>query len=77
MFGFLIPFARCGVSEYLRNSAPADVSDEDALFVFGRFAAFRVEPVNKLDRREVVPAFLLQRTSAERILWTDAIVVRV
>ena len=59
MFGFLVPFAQCGVREYLRNSAPADVSDEDALFIFGRFAALRVEPVNKLDRREVVPAFLL------------------
>jgi hypothetical protein len=61
----------------LRNAAPSDESNEDALLVFTRFAAFRVESVDKLDRREVVPAFLFQRTAAKRILWPDAIIVRV
>jgi hypothetical protein len=59
VFGFLVPFAQCGVREYLRNSAPANVADEDAFFVFSRFAALGVEFVDKLDRREVIPAFLL------------------
>jgi hypothetical protein len=58
VLGFLIPFARCAVGEYLRNSAPADIPNEDALFVFGRFAALRVEFVDKLDRCEVVPRLL-------------------
>jgi hypothetical protein len=47
------------------------------LFVFGCFAPFRVEFVDKLDRREIIAAFLFQRTTTERILGTDAIVVRV
>jgi hypothetical protein len=61
----------------LGNTAPAYVSDEDALLVFGCFASFRVESVDKLDDREVVPALLFQRTTAERILWPDTIIVRV
>jgi hypothetical protein len=61
----------------LRNAAPADILDEDALLLFGCFATLRVESVDKLNRREVVPTFLFQRTAAERILWPDAIIVRV
>jgi hypothetical protein len=45
--------------------------------VFSCLAAFRIESVDKLDRREVVAAFLFQRTAAERVLWPDAIIVRV
>ncbi len=63
--------------EDLRNSTPTDIFYEDALFILGRFAAFRIESVGKLDRGEVVPAFLFQRALAERILQTDAIVARV
>jgi hypothetical protein len=48
------------IGEDLRNSAPTDVFYEDALFIFGRFAAFRIESVRKLDRREVVAALLFQ-----------------
>jgi hypothetical protein len=65
------------ISEDLRNSAPADIFYEDALFIFGRVARFRIESVRKLDGCEVVPALLFQRTSAERILRADAIEVRV
>jgi len=65
------------IGEDLRNSAPTDIFYEDALFIFSRVARFRVESVRKLDRREVVPALLFQRTSTKRILRADAIVVRV
>jgi len=65
------------VGEDLRNSAPTDIFYEDALFIFGRLARFRIESVRKLDGRKVVPALLFQRTSTERILPADAIVVRV
>ncbi len=71
----MVPFARRGVSEDLRNSAPTDISNEDALFIFGGFTAFRVEPVNKLDSGEVVSALLFQRTATERIVRADAIIV--
>jgi hypothetical protein len=63
------------ISEYLRNSAPADIPDEDVLLVFGCFAAFRAESMDQLDCREVVPALLFQRTLTERILRADAIAV--
>jgi hypothetical protein len=33
--------------------------------------------VDKLDRREIVAILLFQRTAAERILWPDAVIVRV
>ena len=59
------------------DAAPANVSDEDALLVFTGFSAFRVECVDKLDRREIVAALLFQGPAAERILWPDAIIVRV
>jgi hypothetical protein len=59
------------------NSAPTDVLYEDALFIFGRFARFRIESVHKLDGCKVVPAFVFQRTSTERVLGADAVVVRV
>jgi hypothetical protein len=57
---FEVPFVRSALGKYLGNTAPTNVPDEDALFVSSRFAAFRVESVDKLDRREVVPAFLFQ-----------------
>ena len=63
--------------EDLRDSAPPDIFYEDALFIFGCFAAFRIESVRELDRGEVVPTLLFKRTLAVRILWADAIVVRV
>jgi hypothetical protein len=59
------------------NSAAAYIFHEDALFIIGRFAAFRVESLNKLARREIVAAFLFQRTSTERVFRADAIIVRV
>jgi hypothetical protein len=65
------------ISEDLRNSAPPDILYEDALFIFGGFAAFRIESVRKLDGREVIPALLFERTLTERILRADAIIVRV
>jgi len=65
------------IGEDVRNSAPTDIFYEDALFIFGRFTRFRMEPVRKLDGRKVVPALLFQRTSTESILRADAIVVRV
>jgi hypothetical protein len=65
------------IGEDLRNPAPPDIFYEDALFIFGRFARFRTECVRKLDGRKVVPALLFQRTSTERIVPADAIVVRV
>jgi hypothetical protein len=63
--------------KHLGNAAPPDIPDQDALLVVGCLPAFSVESVDKLDRREVVPTFLFQRTAAERILWSDAIIVRV
>jgi len=63
--------------EDLRNSTPTDIFYEDTLFIFGRFEGFRIESVGKLDRGEVVPAFLFQRVLTERIFRADTIVVRV
>jgi hypothetical protein len=74
---FRIPFAQSVAGEHLRNAAPPNISDEGALLVVSGFLAFRVESVDKLDGREVVPAFLFQRTVAKRILWPNAIIVRV
>jgi len=65
------------IAEDLRNSAPTDVFYEDTLFVVGCFARFRIESVRKLDGREIVAAFLFQRPAAERVFWSDAIIVRV
>jgi hypothetical protein len=65
------------IGKDLRNSAPTDVFYEDALFVVCRFARFRIESMRELDRREIVPALLFQRTVSERILGPDAVVVRV
>jgi hypothetical protein len=63
--------------KHLGNAAPPDIPDQDALLVFDRFAPFSVESMDKLNGRDVVPAFLLQRAPAERILWPDVIIVRV
>jgi len=65
------------LGEDLRDSTPTDIFYEDALFIFGRFARFRIESVRKLNGRKVVPALLFQRTSTKRVLGADSIVARV
>jgi len=65
------------IGKDVRDSAPPDIFYEDALFIFGSIARFRLESVDKLDGREVVPALLFQRIVPERVLRTDTIVIRV
>ena len=73
----LFPLHSPTIGKHLRNAAPSDVSDEDSLLVLGCFVAFGVKSMDKINGREVVSAFLFQRTAAERIRWSDSIIVRV
>lgn len=61
----------------LRDSAPSDVSHQHPLHLIGRRSPFTVKRLDQFDGREVVSALLLDRTFADSIFRTDAVVPRV
>ncbi len=60
--------------EDLRDSAPADIPDQDSLLIIRGSAAFGVEPIYQLDRDEVVATLLLERSFAKSVLGANAVV---
>jgi hypothetical protein len=63
--------------EDLRNSAPADIFDQHPLFLVGRASSLVVQLSDQVNRRKIVAALLFQRSFADAILRTDAVVARI
>ncbi len=75
-FSLAFPVGSWVLRKDLRDTAPADVPDQDAFLIIRGRAGFAVEPVHQLDRREVVATLLLERAFADSILSADAVVDR-
>ena len=70
----MLPSLRCWIGEDLGYAAPADVPNEDSLFLFGCSSIFCLKLMRELDRGKVIAAFLSQRTFTDSIPGTNAVI---
>ncbi len=61
----------------LRQSSPAYIACEQPLVVVRRSAVLRIEPLDQLDRGEVVAALLLERAAPDTILISNPVITRI
>jgi hypothetical protein len=73
---FFLPLLIGGVED-LRQSSPADVTDERSLLVLGCRAAVGFEALEQRDGFKVGAAFLLQRAGSDPVGISDAIIARI
>jgi len=76
-FAFLTPLVGWNSGKNLWDAAPADIANERRLFLHGRFAPFRLNPVESFNRGNVLAKLLLEGAAPDFIGVSDPIIAEV